>query len=308
MKWLVTALLVGAGCKSPPAAPDAYVDVDAPAQTGAGFGGGILDQLTFAVVGDSRPMTIDDTAGYPTSIVQTIWADVEAEHPPFAITTGDYMYASATGNQVDPQLDAYLAARASYAGIVYPAMGNHECTAATESNCGPGNSDGEPPNYTRFVARMIQPIGEQRPYFIERFAASDGSWSAKVIVVAANAWDGTQATWFSDVLGEPTTYTFVVRHEPPESTPAPGVPPTTLGLEKYPLTLLITGHVHAYEHVPGSHEIIVGNGGAPATSAVDYGYVIVARQPDGTLSVTAKSYETLAVIDQFAIAADGDAM
>ena len=299
-----------AGCDSP-ADPvvDAYVALDAPAHAGPGPGGGLLDELRFAVVGDTRPANLDDTANYPTAIVQQIWSDVEAEspRPSFAVTTGDYMFASTTGAEVDPQLDLYLGARAMYSGFVYPAMGNHECDGYTKSNCGPGGIDGQPPNYNQFMARMIAPIGEGRPYYIERFAATDGSWSAKFVFIAANAWNSAQASWLELILGsEPTTYTFVIRHEPPQSNTAPGVTPSQKIMVNHPaMTLLITGHTHTYQHYPGYREIVVGNGGAPLTSAANYGYVIVARQPDGTLHVTSKDYQTLAPVDDFVVTPDG---
>ena len=108
-------------------------------------------------------------------------------------------------------------ATAAYTGLVYAAMGNHECNGYTKSNCGPAGVDGQPPNYRQFMARMVAPIGETKPYFVERFAATDGSWSAKFVFVAGNAWDKLQEGWLEAVLGEPTTYTFVIRHEPPES-------------------------------------------------------------------------------------------
>src|SRR6185312_12473259 len=106
----------------------------------------------FAVVGDTRPANVDDTAGYPTAIVQTIFGDVAADpaQPRFAVTTGDYMFATVDGGQVDPQLDAYLGARAAYNGVVYPAMGNHECNGYTDSNCGPSGMGHEPPNYLEY--------------------------------------------------------------------------------------------------------------------------------------------------------------
>jgi hypothetical protein len=305
MRWLLVAV---AACGDPaPITADAYVALDAPAREGPGPGGGLLAELRFAVVGDTRPANLDDTAGYPTGIVQQIFADVEAEAPKpvFAVTTGDYMFASTSGAEVGPQLDLYLNARASYTGFIYPAMGNHECNGYTKSNCGPAGNDGQPPNYTQFMARMIEPIGEARPYFTERFAATDGSWTAKFVFVAGNAWDKGQATWLDLVLGEPTTYTFVVRHEPPESNTAPGVDPSQAIMAKHPLTMLIAGHTHTYRHVPAYREIIVGNGGAPLTSGTNFGYVIVARQPDGTLDITSKDYLTLAPIDHFAITTNG---
>jgi hypothetical protein len=303
----VLAVICLAACARTPrseAPADAYIDLDAPDHLGAGPGGGLLPELRFAVVGDTRPAAPDDTANYPTDVVHQIWTDVEAEmpHPPFAVTTGDYMFASTLAN-VDAQLDLYLGARAAYSGIVYPTMGNHECNGLTTSNCGPGGST--TPNYQEFLARMIQPLGETRAYYAERFAATDGSWTAKFVFVAANAWNQTQAAWLDAVLGEPSTYTFVVRHEPHYSDPAPGVDPSQQILARHPLTMLITGHTHLYEHQPDYHEIIVGNGGAPLTSSTNYGYVIIVRQADGTVQETAYDYMSHAVVDQFTVGADG---
>jgi hypothetical protein len=309
VRQLLVMLVIGSGCgdTSQPVIADAYVTLDAPARVGAGPGGGLLPELRFAVVGDTRPANLDDTTNYPTAIVQQIWTDVQSEAmtPAFAVTTGDYIFASTGGAEVDPQLDLYLNARATYTGIVYAAMGNHECTGYTASNCGPTGKDGEPPNYQRFLARMVAPLGESRPYYAERFAAVDGSWSAKFVFIAGNAWDKNQQAWLELVLGEPTTYTFVVRHEPPSSNTAPGVDPSQQIMTKYPLTMLITGHTHTYQHVPAYREIIVGNGGAPLTSAYNYGYVIVARQADGTIDVTSKDYQTLAAIDHFVVTPTG---
>ena len=310
-RHLVVFLLVAA-CRSveppqPAQPPDAWLPLDAPATRGAGNGGGLIDELRFAVIGDTRPANLDDTAHYPTAIVGQIWAAVEAEtpHPAFAVTTGDYMFASTAGHEQMPQLDAYLGARAAYHGMVYPAIGNHECNGYTNSNCGPGAATGLPANYTTYLQRMIEPIGEHQPYFIERFAATDGSWTAKFVFIAANAWSSTQESWLDGALSEPTTYTFVVRHEPHYSDTAPGVTPSAAILAKHPMTLMITGHTHSYEHIPAYREIIVGNGGAPLTSGMNYGYVIIARGADGNLTVTSYDYATRDVVDQFAITAIG---
>jgi hypothetical protein len=289
-------VLAAAACRSssPPAdapGPDGYV---AP-----------LADLKFAVVGDTRPANLDDTANYPTAVITQIWMDVEAEGVPFAVTTGDYMFASTVGAEVDPQLDLYLGARAMFSGTVYPAMGNHECTGYTASNCGPGGKDGNPKNYTEFMARMIAPLGEKYPFYAERFAAPDGSWTAKFVSIAANAWTDYQASWLDKVLAEPTTYTFALRHEPHYSNTAPGVDPTTTILAKHPLTMLITGHTHSYSHVPAWREIIVGNGGAPLTASTNYGYVVIARQPDGALQTTSYNYQTHAIVEQFSVGPDG---
>jgi len=156
-----------------------------------------------------------------------------------------------------------------------------------------------------FLSRMVQPLGEQRPYFIERFAATDGSWTAKFVFVAANAWSAEQASWLDAALSEPSTYTFVVRHEPHDATTAPGVTPSQPIIDTHPLTMLLTGHTHTYQHLAGFHEMIIGNGGAPLTSGADYGYVIVSRGADGNLSFASYEYMTNAIVDQFTVNALG---
>src|SRR5262249_22531100 len=83
------------GGTSAPAGADPGRRPEAAATRGAGNGGGTLDELRFAVIGDTRPANLDDTANYPGDVVRQIWTAVEAEapHPPFAVTTGDYMFA-----------------------------------------------------------------------------------------------------------------------------------------------------------------------------------------------------------------------
>src|SRR6185369_16241432 len=46
-----------------------------------GINGGTLDTLSFAIVGDTRPPSVDDTAGYPSAIITKIWQDIEAQSP-----------------------------------------------------------------------------------------------------------------------------------------------------------------------------------------------------------------------------------
>src|SRR5262249_57733694 len=55
-----------------------------------------MDTLSFAVVGDTRPATVDDTAGYPTAIITKIFLDLEAANPRPGLTvaTGDYQFSS----------------------------------------------------------------------------------------------------------------------------------------------------------------------------------------------------------------------
>jgi hypothetical protein len=266
--------------------------------------GGTLADLRFAIVGDTRPASENDTAGYPTAIATQIWQGVAWEQPQFAVTTGDYMFASSGGGQVSPQLDLYLGARSNYGGWVYPTMGNHECTGRTASNCGLGNADGMTENYQGFLDRLLGPLGQMKPYYSVHLAAADGTWTAKFVFVAANAWDQDQATWLDSELALPTTYTFMVRHEG-AGVGAPGVAPSDASLGAHPYTLLIAGHSHTFEYRGYDKEVIIGNGGAPISGSVNYGYVIAERRADGAIQFSAKDYQTRAVFSSFVVQADG---
>ena len=296
----------GSGKKDAPPAPH-----DAPSML-PDVGGGTISDLRFAIVGDTRPPSEDDTTAYPTTVITKIWQDVEAfsPHPMFAISTGDYMFASTSGHTQQSQLDMYMQARMAYTGLQYPAMGNHECTGATDSNCGPGSRDGITVNMSDFVTTMLNPIGVTQPYYSEQFTAADNSWTAKLVVVACNAWSTTQGTWLTNELAKTTTYTFVVRHEGNDSltsTPTPPCGDSQSIISSHPLTLLIAGHTHKYAHYASDKEIIVGNGGAPLVSGGNYGYVIITRNTNGTLKVTAYDYMTNAVVETFTIQANGAA-
>ena len=261
----------------------------------------------FGIVGDTRPPNINGTASYPTATITKIWADLEAEspHPDFAVSTGDYMFASTTSTQQKPQLDKYLGARAQFSTPEYAALGNHECTGATTSNCGTGNRDGHTSNYDEFMSRMVMPLGFTEPYYAINFQDPSGAWTAKLVLVAANAWTTAQATWLEQTLAQPTTYTFIVRHESNSASTAPGVTPSKHIIDAHPYTILIVGHAHTYQHVASDREVICGTGGAPLTSGANYGYAIVERLDSGDIQFTQRDYQSLAVADRWRVHADG---
>ncbi len=175
--------------------------------------------------------------------------------------------------------------------MLFPAFGNHECTGYTASNCGPGNRDGTPDNYTEFVSRFLTPLGQSRPWYSFRVDAIDGAWTAKFVTVAPNAWDAAQEAWLRTTLAQATTYTFVVRHEPASDTTAPGTAPSEAIVNAYPHTLKLVGHTHTYRR-SSTRELIVGNGGAPKSSSVPYGYATVEQLAGGSLRVTGWDYAT----------------
>ena len=330
LRTTLVASLCVAGCAADPATdPNAGVEdpnaTDPPAGSGSDPGGGgdpdagggvpgqligpqVSDAFRFGIVGDTRPAGLDGTSHYPSAIITKIYSDMEAEtpKPDFAVTTGDYMFARATGSQATPQMDMYLAARAKFTNPVYYALGNHECTGATTSNCGPGTTNANPRNFTVFMQRMLQPLGFNSPYYVVSFHGPLNDWTAKLVVVAGNSWTPAQATWLDAQLAKPTTYTFVARHESTTATTAPGVNPSNAIIRAHPLTLLIVGHQHTYIHDAAEKEVICGNGGAPLVSAVSYGYAIVERRTtDGAIKFREIDYQSHAIIDSFVIKADG---
>jgi hypothetical protein len=252
----------------------------------AGAAGSTAQALLFGCVGDARPAIEDDTGGYPTNVVSTLFQRIEALRPwpSFVVATGDYVFAS-TGptSTAAAQLDLFMQARALYRGQFFPALGNHECTGATSSNCGPDGVDGITPNYAAFVDRLLGPLGLRQPSYVVHLQADDASWTAKVVFVAANAWSASQGDWLEATLAEPTTYTFAVRHEPASAVDAPGVGPSEAILARHPYTLSLVGHSHTYAHDADSpREVVIGNGGAPLASK-DFGFALFRQRADGAV-------------------------
>jgi hypothetical protein len=276
-----------------------------------GLRGGTLPTLNFAIVGDTRPANMDNIAGYPTSIITKIWQDVQAlsPRPAFAVTPGNYMFASPTkkpGTQ-DTQLGYYLTARAAFTNPVFPAMGSDECTGASADNCGPGSTNGANPNYSAYMSKMLGPIGRVRPFYAFEVSGPNKTWTSKFVFVASNAWSPEQARWLNVVLSKPTTYTFIIRNAPTDDTLAPclvgkGVNNADTIIRQHPYTLLIVGHTHTYAYYPSLKEVIVGNGGAPLSGSVNYGYVVARQQPNNTIVFTEYDYATNAAQANFTVA------
>jgi hypothetical protein len=285
-------------------------DGGAPPAGSIGPSGGSVSRLYFAIVGDTRPASEDDTAGYPTPVITQIYEHIEAlsPRPTFAVSTGDYQFAAPGGTEGATQLDLYLGARAKYSGVLFPTMGNHECTGYTASNCGSGNPDGVTNNYTAYLSKLLAPIHQASPYYEIDVNGSDGSWTAKYLFVAANAWTQTQATWLDMAMARATTYTFVVRHEAASANTAPGVTPSENILRNHPYTLAIVGHTHTYERT-GQREVIVGNGGAPLSGSKNYGFGMVSQSADGSVAVDMIDYASGQADGSFhfAVKADGSA-
>ena len=268
--------------------------------------GGTLDCLNFFIVGDTRPATSDDTSGPPyTTIQHGIYQDIAglSPLPSFGIATGDYEEAS-NSSASSTQLGMYLQQASQFSGTVFYTMGNHECNGNTTSNCTDGSG-----NFSTYQSMMLQPLGESLPYYVKNVSATDGSWTAKFVFIAANYWDTTQANWLSNALSQSTTYTFIMRHE--KSTDggtggAPGVDPSQAIISQYPNTQLIEGHTHTMQWYSGLKEFVVGNGGAPLYTSVNYGYSVARQRKDGAMNFTAYDYQTKAMQTSFFVTAAGN--
>ncbi len=246
--------------------------------------------------------------GYPTTVVQQIFARIAAlkPKPSFVVGTGDYQYSDPWTGQAEQQIDIYLNAAKAFSGPLYPAMGNHECNGLTTSNCGAGSANGTTAIYSAFLSKMLAPIGQTKPYYVVHVAATDGSWTTKLVFIAANAWDAEQASWLDGALSETTTYTFVIRHEPAAANTAPGVPPSEAIMAKHPYTLALTGHTHTFKR-SGPREVIIGNGGAPLSDAVAYGFGLVTQRADGAIRVEMIDNKSGQSSLAFAVKPDGSA-
>lgn len=302
-----TAATTGSGGASSSSSSSSSSSTGSGGMSPIGENGGTIDTLSFAIVGDTRPASEDDTAAYPTAVITKIWQDVEAANPrpAFALSTGDYQFSNPYGSEAPKQLKLYLQARSAFTNIVFPALGNHECTGGTASNCGKGNKDGITNNYTAFLSQLLGPLNKKLPYYEIDVNGANDAWTSKFLFVAANAWDSAQSTWLDTAMAKATTYTFVVRHEGSIATTAPGVTPSANIMAKHPYTLLIAGHTHTYEYFSKEKQVIVGNGGAPLSGKVNYGYVIARQRMDGAIEFKEYDYSTNAVGQTFAVKADG---
>jgi hypothetical protein len=296
------ALSVGCGQGIPdgPAAAAAAINLPNKGQSinkaakglsGIGPGGGSVDHLFFAVVGDTRPSLPDIELLYPTAIIDKIYADIEAmsPRPQFVVGTGDYMFAVTDKSLAEDQINLYTKASSQFSGTLFAAMGNHECNGLTNSNC-----TGTPTaNFTAFMQALVTPLGQSLPYYSVPITATDGSWTAKMLIIACNSWNATQQSWLTAQLATPTTYTILVRHENAASNTGPCVNEVESLMTTNPYNLSLVGHVHEFS-VSGK-EVIVGTGGAPLDSGKTYGYATVEQTASG-FQVSEYDYATAAPV------------
>ena len=254
--------------------------------------------MKFAVFGDCRPPNLEGTNNYPSAIIGGIFKLAQSMSAQFVVGTGDYMFSN-TSSGVAAQVQLFQQARANYSGPVYLDMGNHECNGYTASNCPNGN---ETPNVQAFMSQLA-PSGVTKPYFRIDVQAMHGK--AKFLFVAANAWDSNQQSWLQTQLADPTTYTFVIRHEPASNTQAPGVQPSESLVSQAPYTLELNGHTHEYKRVDTTH-VISGNAGAPLNSGANsFGLLMLEELDNGNITVTEYDESSGQALDTWTVTPTG---
>jgi hypothetical protein len=284
-----------------PSGQDAGSTPDSGSNVVAG-GGDDQTLLKFAVFGDARPPNVNATTAYPTDVVTAIFTQAQARGAQFAVGTGDYMFAK-SASAVDAQVALLQQAESSFHGPVYHALGNHECTGYTNSNCPAGN---ETPNVVAFMKKLV-PAGVTTPWYRVDLPTAKGK--AKILLLAANAWGPAQESWLAQQLSDPTTYTILVRHEPDNATEAPGVMPSGSAMLGVPYTLLLLGHTHEFVKLD-ARTVISGNAGAPLSTfngASNYGFLLVEQQADGNLLLSAIETASGNVTESWRVTPDGNA-
>ncbi|NOZ87270.1 MAG: hypothetical protein GXP49_13585 [Deltaproteobacteria bacterium] len=265
--------------------------------------GGSVDRLRFVAFGDVRPPAIDQDDAYPSHVVNQIFRQLAVRNPQFVIGVGDWVFAS-DYNHAKTQMQFLLDAEKPYAHFVFHIMGNHECNGWTDSNCPEGDETGQVRAYYELLWNF-----STKPYF--RFDVQTSFGDAKFVITAPNAWNSAQEDWLRRTLNDPTPYTFILRHEPPDATRAPGVGPSETIIKSHKdNTLIIYGHVHHYEHL-STNEVISGNGGAPLSgpdSGHFFGYLLVEQLFDGNIQVSEYKEGSDELKDRFVLGPNGKAV
>jgi hypothetical protein len=236
--------------------------------------------LFFGAFGDI--VTSKDAEDSPAPIVTNIFRELANRQVQFVTMVGDYVYVQpdSYSGALD-QVSAFMQTRQLFVGPVFYALGNHDA----------------PPE----ALKVYRELMTREVYFafdlqVAPLPGNTNPATAKFVFVADNAWSADQAAWLDSTLGTPSDYTFVIRHHSTD-TATSQAPAQIIG--RHPLTLLIVGHVHTYQHV-ADREVITGNGGAPVFEG-NYGYLTLQQGTDGRITVTAFDQSVDQPYDAFAV-------
>jgi hypothetical protein len=263
--------------------------------------GGTVDLLHFGVSGDTRPPSCEDTAGYPTSIIDGIGDAERAANAQFALDLGDHMYVCNNSASIaQQQMSLFIQGTQHFGGTWFMTEGNHECMGSGSGFCPTGSSNA---NFNAFLSALA-PISSA-PYYSVDVQTSLGL--ARFVFVADNSWDSGQATWLDQVLTDADAhakYTIVAKHHPVGDSSVAANSQIVQVIRSHKFALLLTGHAHRYQHGTGDQgrDVIIGNGGAPLVSGGTFnGYAIIDQQRDGTLQFTMYDLASGTAQDQWSV-------
>jgi hypothetical protein len=269
--------------------------VTVPAPSGPGSvtaSGGTVTRLLFGVTGDTRPPSVGDSSGYPTSIIQSVFRGMASHNVQFAADTGDHMWCSTTSAScASAQMSSYTSAFSPLHGVpVFMTLGNHECGDALTICAG---------TTTAKLDAFVQGLSDQNivppggnPYY--SFDVNTMYGMARFVSVADNAWDSTQKSWLEQTLTDAdarATYTFVLRHHPincADCQVSTAIQDSLGVIKQHPYSLLMTGHSHEFkvdQMDTCGRTIVIGTGGAAPLDGTwtSFGYVIVDQLPGGNI-------------------------
>ncbi len=258
-----------------------------------------MTALHFLVMGDTRPPGCEDTAHYPTPIINAIADAATLHNAQFGLDLGDHMYVcnNSLATATD-QMNLYMQAVHRFSGTWFMTMGNHECW---HGPCPVGSLNA---NYLAFMSKL-SPISP-KPYY--SFNVHTAAGRATFVVIADNSWDAAQATWLEQTLADAdlhAAYTLVVRHHPEGDVTVPTNADSIAIIRLHKFALLLTGHDHDYKHMTTDQgrDLVMGIGGAPllASGATYNGYAMVDQLANGRLQVTVYDVATHLQQDQWSV-------
>ena len=264
--------------------------------------GGAVPLLHFGLTGDTRPPSCEDTAHYPTTIINNIADQLTQKGAQFALDLGDHMYVCNDDLTVaTAQMNLFVQSTARYLGTWFMTMGNHECWK------GPCLAGNQTANYVAFM-KALTPISAT-PYYTFDVQTSLGI--ATFVVVADNAWDATQSAWLEQTLAradQSATYTIVAKHHPAGDSSVPTNAEVMQIIRSHKFALLLTGHSHLYKHstTDNGRDLILGTGGAPLIAGgAFYGYALVDQDPSGQLTLSVFDIASSTQVDQWSVPPSG---
>jgi hypothetical protein len=263
-----------------------------------GPSGGSVDLLHFATTGDTRPPNCEDSAHYPTPIINAIVDAAQAKQAQFGLDLGDHMYVCNNSlAEATTQMNMYMQSIARFSNQWFMTMGNHECFH------GPCLAGSTQANYVAFM-NALSPVSSV-PYY--SFNVQTRLGLATFVVLADNAWDATQAAWLERTLAIADTnakYTIIARHHPEGDTSIPTNSEAVVTIRKHKFALFLTGHNHSYTHqtTDNGRDVVIGIGGAPLLASGTFnGYAMIDQQANGQLQISVYNVAGNVVRDTFTV-------